>query len=272
MVGCLGKNRLFVVAKYFDTTKKMENKILATVNGIAITENDVNDFLMGLGPRGQSYNNPQGRELVLQQLIASKLLLLEAKRNLFETEPEFKAELAKLRDNLLVSYATEKAISAVKVSDEDAQNYYNENKERFVTEDTVNASHILVDTEEEALEILAKIKAGELSFEEAATAHSNCPSKANGGNLGDFGKGQMVPEFDAAVFSMAVGEVSDAPVKTQFGYHLIKLNGKNEAEAMPFEEIAEEIKDALLQEKRRAAYESKINQLKILFPVDILKN
>lgn len=245
------------------------SNILATVNGLPITDEDVNEFLMGLGPRGQSYNNPQGRELVLQQLIASKLFLLEAKRNLFETEPEFKAELAKLRDNLLVSYATDKAISSAKVSDEDALAYYNENKERFVTEDTVNASHILVDTEELALEILSKIKSGEISFEDAASQYSSCPSKANGGNLGDFGKGQMVPEFDIAVFAMEVGEISEAPVATQFGYHLIKLNAKNAAEAMLYEEIAEEIKDALLQEKRRAAYESKINQLKILFPVEI---
>lgn len=247
----------------------MENKILATVGGLAITDNDVNEFLEGLGPRGQSYNNPEGRKIVLQQLIASKLLLLEAKRNLFEAEPEFKAQLAKLRDSLLVNYATEKAIAGVKVTDKDAEDYYNQNKERFVTEESVNASHILVDTEEMALELLSKIKGGEISFEDAAAEHSNCPSRANGGNLGDFGKGQMVPEFDVAVFAMEVGEISETPVKTQFGYHLIKLNAKNAAEAMPFSEIAEEIKDALLQEKRHAAYDSKINQLKILFPIDI---
>ena len=245
------------------------SKILATVGGMPITEEDVNEFLQGLGPRGQSYNNPEGRKVVLQQLIAGKLLLLEAKRNLFEAEPAFKAELAKLRDNLLISYATEKAISAVSVSDKDAEDYYNNNKERFVAEESVNASHILVDTEEKALEILAKINAGEISFEQAAMEHSSCPSKANGGNLGDFGRGQMVPEFDKAVFEMEVGQISEKPVQTQFGYHLIKLVGKKDAEAMPFAEIAPEIKDALLQEKRRAAYESKINQLKILFPVDM---
>ena len=247
----------------------MENKILATVGSIAITENDVDEFLAGLGPRGQSYNNPEGRKMVLQQLIASRLLLLEARRNLFETEPAFKAELAKLRDNLLISYATEKAISGASVSDKDAEDYYNQNKDRFVTEESVNASHILVDSEEKALELLAKINAGEISFEDAARENSTCPSGQNGGNLGDFGKGQMVPEFDSAVFAMEVGEISAAPIKTQFGYHLIKLNAKNAAEAMPFEEIAPEIKNALLQEKQRAAYESKINQLKILFPVDI---
>lgn len=245
------------------------NDILATVGGISITENDVNEFLAGLGPRGQSYNNPEGRRVVLEQLIASKLLLLDARRNLYEAEPEFKAELAKLRESLLISYATEKAISQAKVSDKEAEDYYNQNKERFVTEESVNASHILVDSEELALEILAKINAGEVSFEDAAREHSSCPSKANGGNLGDFGKGQMVPEFDVAVFAMEVGEISKTPVKTQFGYHLIKLNGKKDAETMPFAELAGEIKDALLQEKRRSAYESKINQLKILYPVDL---
>ena len=261
MVFCFPSNIMFQ-----NTTME---KILATVGGMPITEADVNEFLMTLGPRGQSYNNPEGRKVVLNQLIASKLLLLEAKRNLFETEPEFKAQLAKLRDNLLISYATEKAIASAKVTDEDVENYYNENKERFITEESVNASHILVDSEEKALELLAKINAGEISFEEAAMENSSCPSKANGGNLGDFGKGQMVPEFDTAVFAMEVGEISSAPVKTQFGYHLIKLNAKNEPEELPLAEIAPEIKDALLQEKRHSAYDSTINQLKILFPVDI---
>ena len=243
--------------------------ILATVGGISITDEDVNEFLAGLGPRGQAYNNPEGRKAVVGQLVANKLLLLDARRNLLEGEPAFKAELAKLKENLLISYAADKAISSVTVSDKDAEDYYNQNKERFMTEESVNASHILVDSEETANKILAKIKAGEVSFEDAATEHSTCPSKANGGNLGDFGRGQMVPEFDSAVFAMEVGEISDAPVKTQFGYHLIKLNAKNEAEEMPFAEIAPEIKNALLQEKQHAAYESKINQLKILYPVDM---
>ncbi len=247
----------------------MENKILASVGGMTITENDVNEFLANLGPRGQSYNNPEGRKVVLSQLVANKLLLLDARRNLYEAEPEFKSQLASMRDNLLISYATEKAISTAKVSDGEAEEYYNANKERFLSDESVNASHILVDSEEKALEILARIKSGEISFEQAAMENSSCPSKANGGSLGDFGRGQMVPEFDAAVFSMEVGEITDAPVQTQFGYHLIKLNAKNEASEIPFSEIAPEIKDALLQEKRRMAYESKINQLKILYPVDM---
>ena len=246
------------------------SKILASVGGMPITEDDVNDFLRELGPRAQSYMSPEGRKVILNQLIGSKLLLLDAKRNLLEAEPQFKAELAKLKDSLLTSYAAEKAVASVSVSDKDAEDYYNAHKEQFVSDESVNASHILVDSEDLALEILAKINAGDITFEDAAKEYSSCPSKANGGNLGDFGKGQMVPEFDEAVFKMEVGEITAAPVKTQFGYHLIKLIAKNEAEAMPFASIAGEIKGALLQEKRRAAYDSKINQLKILYPVDMM--
>lgn len=246
------------------------SKTLAIVGGTPITEDDVNEFLMGLGQRGQSYNNPEGRKAILNQLVGNKLLLLDAKRNLLEAEPAFKAQLAKVKDNLLAGYAAEKAVASVTVSDKDAESYYEENKDRFMGEETVNASHILVKSEEEATALLAKIKAGEISFEDAAAENSTCPSKANGGSLGDFGRGQMVPEFDSAVFAMAEGDISETPVKTQFGYHIIKLNSKKAAQLMPFSEIAEEIKNALLAEKQRAAYESKINQLKILYPVDMM--
>ena len=244
-------------------------KILATVNGSPITEREVDEFLAGLGQRGQSYNNPEGRKMVLNQIVGNKLLLLDAKRNLLEAEPEFKAELARLKDNLLVNYAGDKVIRAVSITDKEVEDYYNENTDKFISDETVNASHILVESEELARSVYDKIASGEVSFEDAAAEYSSCPSKANGGNLGDFGRGQMVPEFDSAVFSMEVGEVTKEPVKTQFGYHLIKLNSKNEAKTMPFAEIKEQIMDVILNEKRRKAYDSKINQLKILYPVDM---
>ena len=243
-------------------------KVLATVGGMPITDAEVDEFLMSLGQRGQMYNNAEGRAIILEQLIGNKLLLLDAKRNLIEAEPAFKEQLAKLKDNLLASYAAEKAISGVSVSDKEASDYYEANKERFSQGETVNASHILVDSEEKALELLAKIKAGECSFEDCARDNSSCPSGQQGGNLGDFGRGQMVPEFDSAVFAMEEGEVTETPVKTQFGYHLIKLNKKSEATIPAFAEVAAEIKQGLLGEKRQKAYESKINQLKILYPVD----
>lgn len=249
----------------------MENKILANVGGIAISEADVTKFIAGLGERGQMYDNPNGRAAVLHQLVAAKLLLLDARKNLFETEPAYKEQLASLKENLLINYATDKVVGSITVSDAEAEEYYNENKAALGGGDAVDASHILTKTEDEALDILKKIKSGELSFEDAAREFSTCPSgKASGGSLGEFGRGQMVPEFDAAVFAMEEGELSEAPVQTQFGYHLIRLNKKVTKEAPPFDAIKEQIKNYLLGDKQNKAYESKINQLKILYPVEML--
>ncbi|MBO5879255.1 MAG: peptidylprolyl isomerase [Clostridia bacterium] len=245
-------------------------KILATVGTLNVTEDEVNEFIASLGQRGAAYNNPEGRRAVLNQLIGNKLLLLDARRNLYEGEAAFRDQLAKLKESLLINYAGEKAISGAKVDDAEARTYFDENQDQFMKEETVNASHILTKTEEEAAKILADIRAGKVTFEDAAREFSTCPSKNNGGNLGDFGKGQMVPEFDSAVFAMEVGEITDAPVKTQFGYHLIKLNAKNPAEAMNFADVKEDLKAMLLSEKQRKAYESKINQLKIMYPVDMM--
>lgn len=247
----------------------MAGKLLATVGTLQITEDDVNEFLMTLGPRGSAYNTPEGRRAVLNQIIGNKLLLLDAKRNLYEGEAAFREQLAKVKETLLINYAGEKALSSAKVDEKEVRDYFEEHKAEFIGEETVNASHILVDTEELANEIYKEISSGALSFEDAAKKYSSCPSKERGGNLGDFSRGQMVKEFDEAVFAMAEGEITSAPVKTQFGYHLIKLISKNEAKELPFQEVSESIYNALLNEKRKKAYESKINQLKIMYPVDM---
>lgn len=246
------------------------DKILAKVGTLTVTEKEVDNFLAELGARAQGYNTPEGRKAILEEIISSKLLLLDARRNLLETEPEFKAELARLRENLLINYAGSKILAAVNVSDEDVKKYYEDNLDKFKQGESVNADHILVDTEEKALEILTKIESGEMSFGDAAKEFSSCPSGQRGGNLGDFGRGQMVPEFDTAVFELEVGEITKTPVKTQFGYHLIKLNSKSEASVMPFEQIAPQLSEMVLNEKRREAYQKKINQLKILYPVELI--
>ena len=249
---------------------KMADKILATVGGLQVTDKDVDELLMSLGQRGAAYNTPEGRKMLLGQVINNKLLLLDARRNLYEADPAFREQLARVKDNLLISFAGEKALGSVTVNDTEAKEYYEQHKEEFKQGETVNASHILVKTEEEARAIYEEIVSGAKSFEDAAKEYSSCPSKEAGGSLGDFGRGQMVPEFDTAVFEMEVGAITAEPVKTQFGYHLIKLNSKSESKEMPYEEIKDEIKAGLLGEKRRKAYESKINQLKILYPVDMM--
>ncbi len=248
----------------------MDNKVLATVGGCPITEADVTAFINTLGQRGAGYNNPKGRAVILTQLVSSRLFLLDAKRNLLEAEPAFRDMLVRAKDELLTNYAVEKLLSGLQVTDEEAKKFYDENADKFGGGETVNASHILVDSEAKANEIYEEIASGKKTFEEAAKAFSSCPSKEQGGNLGDFGHGQMVPEFDTAVFSMNVGEITKTPVKTQFGYHLIKLNDKRDGAPIAFDEIKDQVKEQLLGEKQQKAYESRVNQLKILYPVDIL--
>ena len=243
--------------------------VLAQVNGNPITEDDVNRFIAALGRGAQAYNNPQGRAAVLEQLIAQRLFLLDAQRNLLEREQAFKDQLAAVKEQLLMEYAIGKCVESVRVTEDEVKAFYEAHKDEMNSGETVNASHILVDSEEKANELLASINAGEISFEDAAKANSSCPSSAQGGSLGDFGRGQMVPEFDTACFEMEIGEVR-GPVKTQFGYHLIRLNGKKAAETIPYADVRGQLYEQVTREKQQAAYQSKINQLKIMYPVDKL--
>lgn len=246
----------------------MNDRVLAKVSSLNVMESEVNEMVANLAKRGQNYDNPQGRGAILEQLIANKLLLIDAQKNLYEHNSEFKAQLEKVKNEMLVSFAVNKALADVKpATEEEIKKYYDDNADKFEKGESVNASHILVDSEDLANELLAKINAGEVSFEDAARDNSTCPSKENGGNLGEFTRGQMVPEFDTAVFEMSVGEVR-GPVKTQFGYHIIKLNSKNEGGVYPFDEIKDQLASMLNQEKQQAAFQSKVNQLKILYPVD----
>ncbi|NYB72684.1 peptidylprolyl isomerase [Sedimentibacter hydroxybenzoicus DSM 7310] len=154
------------------------------------------------------------------------------------------------------------------LSDEELKGYYEKHKDTYVTQEMVKASHILVDSEEKATEILEDITDG-LSFEDAAKEFSSCPSKEAGGALGQFGKGQMVPEFEDAVFAMQAGEIS-GPVKTQFGYHLIKLTERIPERNSSFEEVVQEVKDSCFMEKQEKVYNDKKSELSKKYKVEIL--
>ena len=239
----------------------MENsRPLAVVGAKTITEQDVSEVIAGMGPRAGSYNTPQGRAAVLEQLIGQALFLTDAKKNMLEYDPAFKQQLARVKDDLLVQFAISKALERVKVTEDEIKRFYDENPDQFKGEETVTASHILVDTEEKANEIRQQLESGKITFEDAAKQYSTCPSAQNGGSLGEFGRGQMVPEFDAACFEMQPGELR-GPVQTQFGYHLIKVEDKKDASVTPFDEVKEQIRANLLQQKQNQAYTEKYKEL-----------
>ena len=241
---------------------------VAMVAGQPIYESDLENAVAQMSSRGRNYNTPEGRKILLEQLIAQKLFLADAKKTMLEYDPQFKAQLARIKDDLLFQFAVSKTMEKVKVTDQEIKEFFDNNPDQFAGQPAVAASHILVDSEEKANELLEKITSGEISFEDAAATNSSCPSSANGGSLGEFGRGQMVPEFDEACFSMTVGELR-GPIKTQFGYHLIRLDAFNEAQAMKLEDVSESIREHLMSEKSQKAYQSRINQLKLMYPVDM---
>lgn len=243
-----------------------ENKVLATVNGKEITDKEVYNFLNQLAPQtAAQFNTPEGINKLATELVNQELLYLEAVEDGLDKEENFKSQLESVKENVLKQYAINKLFENISVSEEEIQNFYNENKEYFKTPESARASHVLVDDEEKAKEILEEINNG-LSFEDAATKYSSCPSKQNGGDLGEFTRGKMVPEFEEAAFAMEEGEISE-PVKSQFGYHIIKLSSKKESRISALEEVKNQINQQLVMMKQQEKYLNKAEELKDKYDV-----
>lgn len=239
-----------------------ENKILATVDGLTITEADVDAFIGNLPKEQQMFaSNPQFREQALEQIITVHLYAKMAEEMKLEETAMFKKLIASARKDILAQLAMNEVLGGLEISDEDAKKFYEENQQFFQKGESVSAKHILVKEEEQATAIFEAIANGEKTFEAAAMESSTCPSGAQGGDLGEFGKGQMVPEFEEAAFSAEIGQVV-GPVKTQFGYHLIKVEKKNEASVADFAEVEGSIKANLLQQKQVEVYTQKAAQLR----------
>lgn len=246
----------------------MDAKVLAKVEGKEITELDVNRFLSELNPQiAMQFSTPEGKKQLVEELINQELIYLDAIDNKLDESPEFLKELEIMKQGLLKQYTIQQILKDVKVDEDEVKDYYEAHKEMFVKPESVKASHILVGTKEEANELKEKIEGG-LEFAEAAMENSNCPSSAQGGNLGEFTKGQMVPEFEEAAFSLEVGTVSE-PVETAHGFHLILVEEKNEESLSSLEEVKPQLKQQLLGMKQQEKYESVSNNLKEKYKVEV---
>ena len=153
-----------------------------------------------------------------------------------------------IRDNLRIQQVVDALRQEVNVSDEAIQTYYNENKAQFERPEEVCSSHILVETEAEANDILQQLSNGG-DFAQLAEENSQDPgSAARGGDLGCVARGSFVPPFEEAAFSANVGDTV-GPVQTQFGYHIIRVTGKNPAGEVPLDEVREQIRTQLANEQ-----------------------
>jgi foldase protein PrsA len=215
----------------------------------------------------------------LDTLIAEKIVKLESeKKDLtvkdseikkelenikaqYDSEEAFKealassgADLDSVKENIKTYLLTEKLLKdRVKITDDQIKEYFEANKDTFAQKEQVEASHILVDDEKTAQEVKKKLDDGG-DFAELAKEYSTDTSNADsGGELGYFGKGEMVAEFDDKAFSMKKGEISE-PVKTEFGYHIIKVTGKKEAKEAVLADHKDEIKDILFDQALQTEY------------------
>lgn len=245
------------------------DNILAEVGGLKITSSDLQQKYDALPPQYVSfYSTEEGKKKLLDQLVQEKLFYMEAVRNKYDKEQEVINAVEKMKENVLVNYYIQKEMATLKVSDKEINDYYNKNKIEFTDGEKVRASHILVEKEEDANSILKRLEAGE-DFSVLAKELSTCPSGKNGGDLNYFGRGQMVDTFEQAAFALSAGQMTAAPVKTRFGWHIIKVTDKQEARAKALEEVKGDIRSTLLYEKQKNKLEEIAAEAKKRYKVSV---
>jgi len=288
---------------------------VARVNGIAISALELKraSKVMLAGQRGTTPSAEQQKDFekqALSQLVSAELLYQAAKKlEIKDLEKQVddkfaqgKAKFANAedfvkamkdmdmeekdlrdytrRDLVITNFIEKTIVPAVKVSEEDARKFYDQNPDKFTRPEAVKASHILLGVDQKATaeekkaarekaEKLRKELAGGADFAALAKGNSTCPSSQQGGDLGYFGKGQMVPAFEQAAFALKPGEISDV-VETQFGYHIIKLTEKKAAEKVEFKEARPRIEEFLKNQKVGAAVNDYLTEARKTAKIEML--
>ncbi len=242
--------------------------ILATVNGENITKQDAQAFVSASAPQANFMElTPAEKKMVTDRLIEKVLFTELAAQEGIDQKPEFKRNMEKIKGELLVNMWMKMQMDNAIVSESEAKAFYDKNAEKFMEPESMHARHILVTNEKDAQDIIDTLKSlkGEAlktKFIELAKEKSTGPSAPNGGDLGTFTKGQMVPEFSKAVWALEDGQITTTPVKTQFGYHVIYLETKTEAKPASYEKVKNNIITSLKQQQFTAKIKEVAKELK----------
>ncbi len=240
--------------------QKKDSSTLARFAGQAVTTADFDRRIEILPPNLKAVALRRKKEMV-EEMIDERFLEKEAKRRNVESQPEVKELLGAARRKIIIAKLIESEVDRkVSLGADEAEKYYEANKEQFMTPVLLRASHIQVATEEEAKAVKKELQAG-ADFEDLARKRSLDNTRVRGGDIGFFQKGQHIPEIDTAAFSMRKGEISE-PVKTQFGFHIIKLTDRAEPMLRDFKLVKGIVERQLINQKRSRTYREFVQKLR----------
>lgn len=236
--------------------------LLATVNDQKITVADLQRAAASLPPQARQMQPNVLIPLLLNQLVDQKAIQLLAEKENLADKPDVKAAMATAADNILQNAYLEEKI-APKLSDDALKAYYDAHYASKKPEKEIHARHILVDSEAKAKAIIAQLNKGTDFAKLSAKDSSDKASGANGGDLGWFKRGDMAPEFANAVFNMKQGKVSQKPVHTQYGWHVVQILGTRTAPVPSFDQSKDQIRRELTRNEVRNVVENAVKQVKI---------
>jgi peptidyl-prolyl cis-trans isomerase C len=231
--------------------------VVAKVQGVEIRESDLTMAEDDIGQAAQQMTGDAKRDYLIAYLGDVILAAKAAEAKKLDSDSEFKSRMAFVRNKLLMETLLQDVGKAA-VNDAEMKKVYDEAVKQAANDQEVRARHILVPTEDEAKAVLAEIKKG-TDFAELAKQKSKDPgAAAEGGDLGYFTKEQMVPAFSEVAFKLNKGAVSD-PVKSQFGWHIIKVEDKRSKPVPPFEQVKTQVENFVMQ-RAQAAYIAKLRE------------
>ncbi|GAA2831436.1 peptidyl-prolyl cis-trans isomerase C [Aminobacter aminovorans] len=224
------------------------NAIVATINGENVTEADITLAEQDLGQQFGNLPPEQRRAAALSSIIEIRLMAAQAVEKGLDKDADFQRRVAFLDQRALHGELVEKEVAG-KITDDEIRARYDKEIAAQKPVNEVHARHILVKTKEEADAIIKKLEGGE-DFQKLANENTTDPSgKTSGGDLGFFGPGQMVPEFEKAALALEVGAYSKEPVQTQFGWHIIKVEDKRSQQPPAFDTVKDQVRSLLIREK-----------------------